>query len=357
MSKAPGPAPLLPADAAETDPGAAAFLGLKESFGLYSGTEILRHIDSVPTTAAVVQNLIAPCSVNLLVGDSGIGKSPLAYQMGLAAATGTPFLGLPTRLSKVIYLDYENRRPDIRSILIRLCRHLGLKTVPARFVLWPLAVDPAQQTVESVVNRFGPELVIIDSLRTFSPDMETDSRKAVEQIKRLRAIANRHGTAFLMVHHLRKNGMGNDTLEEGNALDWLRRAAGVRALVNQTDSRLAFARRRAIGSEKDEVVLCGHLRTHGEVGPYLIRRQRDAHGEPAGYARFEPVPALIENAEQEAAFAKLAGEFTFGEARSTFGKSAAATNFFVQKLIRLGLVCKLERGKYRKHAPIQEVAA
>jgi hypothetical protein len=353
VSKTPGPVVLPTPDAAEIDRGMRAFRKLKESHGLYSGGEILEHIDALPSTSAVVENLIAPGSVNLLVGDSGIGKSPLAYQMGLAAATETPFLGMPTQLSKVLYLDYENRKRDIRDILTRLCRHLGLTTVPPRFLLWPLAVDPARQTVEEVVDQFAPDLVIIDSLRTFSPEMETDSRKAVEQIKRLRAIAHENGTAFLMVHHLRKIKMGNDTLEEGNALDWLRRAAGVRALVNQTDSRLAFAKRK----REDEIVLCGHVRTHGEVGPFLIRRHRDADGDPAGYARFEPVPGLIENAEQEAAFATLPDEFTFGEARATLGKGAATTNWFVQKLIRLGLVHKMERGQYRKVAPIQEIAA
>jgi hypothetical protein len=353
VSTTPDPAPLPPATTAKTDRGVANFLKLKNAFGLYSGVEILRHIDSLPSGKHVVEGLIAPSSVNILVGDSGIGKSPLAYQMALAAASGTPFLGMAVKQSKVIYLDYENHMPEVRSILIHLCRHLGLRTIPEWLALWPLAAGPDQLTVEEVTSQFAPDLVIIDSLRTFSPDMETDSRKAVEQIKRLREISSEHGTAFVLVHHLRKNGGTAESLEPGNALEWLRRAAGVRALINQTDSRLAFACRKGA----DEAVLSGHFRTRGEVGPFLIRRQRDVHGDPAGYARFEPVPALIENADQEAAFAQLAHEFTFGEARAMIGKGAAATNWFVQKLIRLGLVYKIERGQYRKAVPIQELAA
>jgi hypothetical protein len=357
VSTTPDPDSLPPATAAKIDRGVANFLKLKNAFGLYSGVEILRHIDSLPSGQHIVEGLIAPSSVNILVGDSGIGKSPLAYQMALAAASGTLFLGMAVKQSKVIYLDYENHMPEVRSILIHLCRHLGLRTIPEWLALWPLAAGPDQLTVEEVTSQFAPGLVIIDSLRTFSPDMETDSRKAVEQIKRLREISSEHGTAFLLVHHLRKNGGTgageNAGLEPGNALDWLRRAAGVRALINQTDSRLAFACRKGA----DEAVLSGHFRTRGEVGPFLIRRERDVHGDPAGYARFEPVPALIENADQEAAFARLAHEFTFGDAERLLGRQSSATTWFVQKLIRLGLAHKVGHGKYHKHVPDQQLAA
>jgi hypothetical protein len=48
-------------------------------------------------------------------------------------------------------------------------------------------------------------------------------------------------------------------------------------------------------------VLGGHYRTRGAIGPDLIRRAYNTDGEPTGYARFEPDPALIANGEQEAA--------------------------------------------------------
>ena len=357
MSKTPDPDSLPLGSDVETDRFAAEFRELKHEHGLYSGNEILRHIDSLPSGEHVVEGLIAPSSVNILVGDSGIGKSPLAYQMALAAASGTPFLGMAVKKCRVIYLDYENHMPDVRSILIQLCRHMGLSTIPEELILWPLDAAPDRRAVEEVICDFAPDMVIIDSLRTFSPDMETDSRKAVEQIKGLRLIASVAQTAFVLIHHLSKHGTAgrgeNAGLEPGNALEWLRRAAGVRALINQTDSRLAFACRKGA----DEAVLSGHFRTRGEVGPFLIRRQRDAHGDPAGYARFEPVPALIENAEQEAAFARLADEFTFGDAERLLGRQSSATTWFVQKLIRLGLAHKVGHGKYHKHVPDQQLAA
>jgi hypothetical protein len=70
--------------------------------------------------------------------------------------------------------------------------------------------------------------------------MESESSAAVGQIKKLRVTAARHGTAFLLIHHVRKHRTPGHarspvSLEEGEVMDWLLRTAGVRALINQMD--------------------------------------------------------------------------------------------------------------------------
>jgi RecA-family ATPase len=44
-------------------------------------------------------------SVNIMAGDSGIGKSPLLCQLGLSVASGLPFLGMAAEQGAVLYLD------------------------------------------------------------------------------------------------------------------------------------------------------------------------------------------------------------------------------------------------------------
>jgi len=126
-------------------------------------------------------------------------------------------------------------------------------------------------------------------------------------------------------------------------LEWLVRSAGARALINHTDVRIAVAAR------KDGVlVLRGHVRTRGEVGPLLISRVWDDAGEPRGYQRKSAIPADLVNPEQEAALARLAESFSFTEAMKAYGRKHEATNLFLHKLIRLGLIGKTGRGEYRK---------
>jgi hypothetical protein len=200
--------------------------------------------------------------------------------------------------------------------------------------------------------------VIYDSLRSFNPAMENDNRTAVEQLQRLRKMTTRHGTAAVLVHHVRKLGARSRApLEDGDILEWLTRSAGARALVNQTDVRLAVARPAKAGAA--DLILRGHCRVRGEIGPFLLTRKWDDSGEPAGYDRLEATTAMLENSDQEAAFHRLPESFTFKEARGTYGRECPASAMFLHKLMRLGLVRKVGRGQYCKteNAPSVSVAA
>ena len=161
----------------------------------------------------------------------------------------------------------------------------------------------------------------------------------------------RHGTAVLLVHHVRKHSVRHRApLEEGHVLDWLMRSAGCRALINQTDVRLAAA---LPDNGNGDLVLRGHFRTRGEIGPFTIARKWDDSGEPTGYDRAEATVAMLENPDQEAAFLALDESFHFKQARMTYGKQNQATTLFLGKLMRLGLVRKVARGEYRKNEMAQ----
>jgi len=45
----------------------------------------------------LVDQLIPTRSIAILVGDSGLGKTPLGISLGLSVATGMPFLERPTK--------------------------------------------------------------------------------------------------------------------------------------------------------------------------------------------------------------------------------------------------------------------
>ena len=151
----------------------------------------------------IVEGLIPPRSVNILVGDSGVGKTPLAYQLALAVAAGAPFLGLPVRAAKVLLVDYENALWDSHWLLEQQRKHLGLSAYPANFLLWPLHLGPSggrlEPSVEEVVQQLAPDLVILDSLRSYNPSMETENGAAARQIRMLRATVCRSGASLLLV--------------------------------------------------------------------------------------------------------------------------------------------------------------
>jgi KaiC/GvpD/RAD55 family RecA-like ATPase len=351
--------PELPAEEVPIeDLKVAAFHLLKRQLGIYSGAELAERVRKLRTSGHLVKDFLQPCSVNILVGDSGIGKSALVYQLAMAVAAGKRFLGHATQPGKVILVDYENSLWDAYRIVQQQRKHLGLDHSPTTLQIWPmneaapeasraeLLEQGLHENVEQAIYQFAPDLVIFDSLRSFNPAMENDNAAAVAQIKQLRSIARRHGTAILLVHHVRKHAPRTaGALEDDAPLDWLMRSAGSRALINQTDTRLAISRRK---KDDDTLVMRGHIRTHGEIGPWLLARIWDEADQPLAYRRFSATPDMLENFEQEGTFLRLPEAFSFGEARLGYGKQHQATSDFLRKLIRLGLIVKAGRGQFRK---------
>jgi hypothetical protein len=190
----------------------------------------------------------------------------------------------------------------------------------------------------------APRLLIIDSLRSFCPTFENGNTAAVEQIKRLRTLSTQCGTCVLLVHHVHKR-RSPTSLENGIALDWLLAASGARALINQTDVRLAFARSREI---PDGLILRGQRRTHGEVGPFHLTRRLDISGKPLGYELSVTAATPLKNPKHEAAFALLPEVFTFGQAKAALGKNNKPTNSFLHKLLITKRVQKTGWGVYKK---------
>ena len=61
----------------------------------------------------VVPNRIPAGVVTVLGGEGGIGKSQIALQLAVAAATGTAFLGAPVKRGPAVYIACEDDRDEI----------------------------------------------------------------------------------------------------------------------------------------------------------------------------------------------------------------------------------------------------
>ena len=83
-----------------------------------------------------VEQVIATGSTNVLVGDSGLGKTPLMVQLGVAVASGKPFLGRPTKQSRVLFCDYESSAHLFHRMLMSISEHVGLSEPPPNFFAW-----------------------------------------------------------------------------------------------------------------------------------------------------------------------------------------------------------------------------
>ena len=128
-----------------------------------------------------------------------------------------------------------------------------------------------------------------------------------------------------------------------SATNWLLEMEGPRAFVNQTDVRVAIAEDQ---HHEGVLQMKWSRRVHGDSPLMLLERVFDESGDAAGYRHM--TGAALLSPERRAALEKLPRDFSFREAKFALGRSDDPTNKFLRECIHLGVVEKLERGKYRK---------
>jgi hypothetical protein len=297
-------------------------------------------------TEYLVEGLLPANDVHVAVGDSGLGKTPWAYQLGLCVAAGKPFLGHSVRKAKVLYYDLENGPEEILNVGRTLCGHLQIPQFPSDFLVLSSEGNPLEP--QAAVERYRPQLVIIDTLRALRPEAESGNDRMGDFLQKLRTTARSNRCAILLLHHIRKPGKdGVPQLEYTPVLQWLQQASGARALINQTNTRIAFDAPWSVSEAA--VVMKSFVKMKGESGPVFIERVLDGtSGEPIGYKRIVGCQ-LLGHGEQEAAFDRLPQkQFTFKEAKSIYGRSDDPTKKWLDKCIAAGLIRQVSRGIYEK---------
>jgi AAA domain-containing protein len=348
----------------------------KRNHLLRTPLELAKRCRELSAKRFVVESLIPARQITMLLGDSGIGKSPLFYQLALCAAAGVPFLGLPTTPCDVLILDYENGLGDVEELLNHLAQYLGFDTKPENLHVWSqndcnpgygqagyTAYDIIDDWAAPLPNIEGREkIAFIDPLSGFSPLAEEKNSYATDMLKQLRRTINKYGVTPLFSHHLRKpRGKKPDDPPMAAKLsdcvdvrEWFNEARGARSLINGSDYRIGVDvpgvdESRATGEVREEIalVLRGFARVRGEIGPLHLARAFDEDGEPLGYRRLVGAELLF-NQDQEQALARLPNRFTTGDAKATYGRASEATNGWLAKCVNQGLIRKVARGQWEK---------
>jgi hypothetical protein len=296
-----------------------------------------------------IEDLLLDRSVNILVGDSGLGKTPFGIQAGLCVASGTPFLGQAVVQGPVLYCDAESNMKDFIELVQRISRFLGLSDIPSNFEIWSPNWDPSigddDTSAKLLLKRVAavkPAFVIVDPLRSIWPDAEVKTSDAMAMIHAQRRLTSRVGCTFLNNHHRRKPDYKNPVHLLTGKHRWFEEAAGARALVNNTDTRLGVVDDEQPGAD---LSLAGFMRSTGWLGArHLIREYQE--GEPVGYRLLHGVD-LLSDAFQ-AAFLKLSPRFRFKDAAQALGgNSGSNTANFLKACVAAG-IAKHDGSEYVK---------
>jgi DNA-binding transcriptional ArsR family regulator len=282
-------------------------------------------------------SVLPDAGLAVMAASKAAGKTLLLLQLADAVARGREFLGLPTRLTKVLYLQLElsERRTQQRLLKMGIVANEYL-----HFAHRWLCGEEGLLTLADAIkeHRFG--LVIVDVMQLLWPmDADTNSYQDVYSVLGpLRQLANDLGVMILLVTHRRK-------AETADYLDGVIGSVGITA---NADVVFSLIRNRG----EDEAVL--HIDGNDiESRKIALRFSADPLGFTLSDAQPGEIGLTAERREVLEAIRKLGGCARTHDIALSIGKKDDTTSHLLDKLADLGLLVRMGYGQWAIRNSIQ----
>jgi len=232
----------------------------------------LQHTEPEPTHWRV-EGWLPERTVTLLAANGGVGKSNLSLQMGVAMATGSEFIGVPTKPSRVLVISGEDEGRTVHFRVANICQDLGitLSSLADRMMVYDMTQtdcvlwrdgSPTErmQWLADTVVRHRAEVVIIDNASDVFADNENDRTAVRGFMRSLNLIAHGTRAAFLLLAHVDKAsvragaGLDSNTTFSGSTA-WNNSARSRWAMVRDNDTVLLRHEKCNLGPLQDEIKL------------------------------------------------------------------------------------------------------
>ena len=206
----------------------------------------LRTIDGATLMSQPIQPLnfvvdtLLSQGLHILAGSPKVGKSWLALWLAVTVAKGEPIWGMPVKQGTTLYLCLEDSVLRIQNRLFEITEDAPSSV---HFCTECALID---QGLEEQVDAFLADhpdtmLVIIDTLQMVRPVHDATYANDYRDLSVLKRLADKHGIAILLIHHLRKE----------KAEDVFHRISGTTAISGAVDSSFTLVEdRRGSGKAK-----------------------------------------------------------------------------------------------------------
>lgn len=309
-----------------------------------SGPQVLNVADllalNTPAPAMLIEDIIPERGASLIVGAAKTNKTLIAIQMGIALASGNPFLE-----------NYRVLKPG-PVLTVAQDDPAGASSVKEVLKRSPVPVDGIPfHLVERLPFGFGPELLtwlegkiatlnlrmaVLDSYTALrsSRGSGVDIVKAeANDLTLLDTLAKRCACAIVIVHHCSKGSA---------ALDWSDQAAGTFAMSAATESQMHISRFRDLDGNSPERLIRIRGR-HQEGIEMVVRFRTDTLDHElimeGGAAPLYPLVAQLRTAFETKPFSPKELSHATGASRATAFRQ-------IDRLYRADVLSKRGYGEY-----------
>lgn len=221
----------------------------------------------------VVDTLLAQ-GLHILAGSPKVGKSWLALWLAVTVAKGEPVWNMTTKQGTTLYLCLEDSVLRIQNRLFEITEdapdsvHFCTECA--------LIGQGLEEQVETFLTAHPDTvLVIIDTLQMVRPARDATYANDYRDLSALKRIADAHGIAILLIHHLRKE----------TADDVFNRISGTTAISGAVDSSFTLVEEKR-GSGRAKLSCVGRDIEYREL---TLERNGENVWELVSDSREEPV--------------------------------------------------------------------
>jgi hypothetical protein len=239
----------------------------------------------LPRPPELVAGILYGKGTMMLSGPSKSRKTYTFLDLGLSVATGTAWLGFPTKQAGVIYLNFELSEHSFCARLVDICAAKGVPP-PANFRSFNLRGRRATMgllaaELPRLIRTHSAGLVILDpwyKIAAQSGAEENSNDGQARILAEAERIATANGAALVVGHHFAKG--------DASAKNSIDRAAGAGAMARWGDVIATLSEHK----EPDAMTLEMHLRDFAPVSPIVLRWdqplwRRDDSLDPANLKR------------------------------------------------------------------------
>ena len=244
------------------------------NFGLNTVSMTELYDTVYPPRKPIVNDLLYS-GTYLFVGAPKVGKSFFMGQLAYHVAMGLPLWEYEVHQGTVLYLALED---DYARLQRRLSRMFGVEeTSNLYFATQAKSVSEGlDQQLEGFIREHPDvRLIIIDTLQMVRPIHDATYANDYRDLSVLKRLADKHGIAILLIHHLRKE----------KAEDVFHRISGTTAISGAVDSSFTLVEEKR-GSGRARLTCVGRDIEYRELE---LRRSEENVWELVSDSREEPV--------------------------------------------------------------------
>ncbi len=192
-----------------------------------------------------VVNTLLSQGLHILAGSPKVGKSWLALWLAVTVAKGEPVWGMSVRQGTTLYLCLEDSVLRIQNRLFEITEDAP-DSVHFCTECAPIGQGLEEQVETFLAAHSDTVLVIIDTLQMVRPVHDATYANDYRDLSVLKRLADKHGIAILLIHHLRKE----------KAEDVFHRISGTTVISGAVDSSFTLVEEKR-GSGKAKLSCVG----------------------------------------------------------------------------------------------------